>query len=1126
MTSADTGSMWDRPTVPPTLLVPGDQLGRFRIEELIGRGGMGEVWKAHDPVRNNWVVIKVLPREMLQDPENLERLRDSFRQIQGFQHQHICPVYDLNPDERAGWYLVMKFVEGTTLSYYQHRTLKDAGTFPVSRVMSILQPIASALDYAHQQGVIHRDVKPQNIMVSADGSNPQLVDFGLAATIHRSMSRAGNGGLEISGSYPYMAPEQWKGSPQDGRTDQYALAVVAYELLGGHPPFDSPDASVMRMCVLQDSPPAIEALSDAANRSLRRALAKVPSERYGSCQEFLVDLSAALSKSAGSGRAATLANAAPRTPVKSDRPDLPQQNRKEMIFTAALLAAVCVMGWLFRGDLLPKPATNPPLPAVTTPATPLTGTPAPATLPASTPASTSVASAGTGIASSSPPTLSPIPTPPMPVPMPASPSLVTNTTPSRVQPSSPPANVPTMPTTTAPTPTTTKTASAPVTGTAPPAPKPTVSKQQMLADLNEARVGAERAKQDSQNRNADQYAARTWNAADADKKVADELYSQGNFSESLIKYRAAARGYYQAVTVADGAMRLASNTQKTLERLKTRKAQLLEQKADMLVPKEFQAAAQAHDNFLQAMQSRDYGAAADALATAETGYEQCLQRAVELSRVRAAQSEFDQIVSALDPQLLNQYGGQKWSDAIRELTAARAADNTPRLELALATATKLLPDIREKIQDSEVDKWKTQGDHTKILDLLWPSWSQLKPPARKLALDAARKVPGWWLKRAEAMQKDASLNPFQASLVELKLADACYRTPGHSGSEQHVKQALKFARNVTDPAGSKSAYLGSWISLEIAEDCLRRGDLAHATAAAKQTLLDLESMAEPPEPVEKQVRRVYKYSTMLRCAAVYWAVGDKAIADATAERAYVMYTRPPNSSSFYWDLPVFQAIFVYANSGDEVALAKMKRFFDGGTIRLSHIAGQRKYQSMLDPAAFSEEGHSASPSIDFFQMLDHAEMAIRSARVRQQDEFDLHRRKVEAMLEGFHSGDQINSWYQTEIHCRIAIADAMQGDVDSAMARMLNKSKISQQGQRGSTRATVGRLCAEHKRFDEARQLHDDGADDSRTILLAFDIARLEGAENLEATLDWLAALKTPAHQAAGLAGLSTIPAH
>lgn len=646
----------------------------------------------------------------------------------------------------------------------------------------------------------------------------------------------------------------------------------------------------------------------------------------------------------------------------------------------------------------------------------------------------------------------------------------------------------------------------------------------MLADLNEARVVAERAKQDSENRNADQYAAKVWNAADADKKAADELYSQGNFSESLTKYRAAARGYYQAVTVADGARKLASNTQKTLERLKTLKAQLLTLGADKIVPKEFQAATQAHDDFLQAMQSGDYGTAADALATAETGYEQCQQRAVELSRVSASQSEFDQIVSALDPQLLDQYGGQNWSDATQELAAARAADNTPRLELALATATKLLPGIREKIQDSEVDKWKAQGDHAKILDLLWPSWSQLKPPARKLFLDAAPKAPGWWLRRSESMQKDASLNPFQASLVELKLADACYRTPGHAGSEPHVKQALKFARNVTDPAGSKSAYLGSWISLEIAEDCLRRGDLVSAKAAAKQTLLDLESMAEPTDYNEQRSRPFYKYTSMLRCAAIYWAAGDKKTADATAESAYVRFCKAFSSIQIYWDLPAFQAIFIYAKSGDEGSLAKTKKFFDGGTLRLSQFTGDRKYQSLLAPEAFSDDQHTASGGVTSFQMLAHAEMAIRSARLRHQDDFDLHRRKVEAMIDGFHSGDQIDPWYQTEIHARIAIADAMQGDVDSAMARMLNKKKISQDGQRGSTRAIVGRLCAEHKRFEEARQLFDDGADDSRTILLAFDIARLEGAENLETTLDWLATLKSPAQLAAGLAGLSTIP--
>ncbi len=1113
MTSVDTGSMWDRPTVPPTLLSPGDHLGRFRVEELIGRGGMGEVWRAHDPVRNTWVVIKVLPREMLQDPENLERLRDSFRQIQGFQHQHICPVYDLNPDERAGWYLVMKFVEGTTLSYYQHRTLNDAGKFSPARVVSILRPIASALDYAHQQGVIHRDIKPQNIMVSADGANPQLVDFGLAATIHRSMSRAGIGSIEISGSYPYMAPEQWRGGPQDGRTDQYALAVVAYELLGGHPPFDSPDTSVMRMCVLQDPPPAIEALPEAVNSSLRRALAKIPAERYGSCLEFLTDLSAALSEPFDRPQAARQpANSGNQKRIKSERPVGSEQKRKETIFTAALLAAVCVMGWVFRGDIFPQPAANLPSPVVAATVAPPTGTASPATSPfqVAPVASTS------GIGTTNVPTPVVMAAAPMPpVPSTAAMSSVPTASPPLIQPSSPPATLASVPT---------SPKSLSMTVPPPATPKPAVSNK-LIPELNEAKQIAERAKQDSQNRNADQYAAKIWNVADADKKTADEFYSQGKFAESLEKYRIAVRGYYQAVTVAESVSRLASNTQKTLQRLTTLKAQLLAQGADKIVPKEFQVASRAHDDFLQSMQTRDYAAAADALAKAETGYEQCQQRAEQLARVNSAQSEFNQLVSALDPKLLGQYGGENWDNATQEIAAARGAEDMPRLERALATATKLLPDIREKIQDSEVDHWKSQGDHAKILDLLWPSWSQLKPPARKLCLDAGRNAPGWWLKRAEAFQRDAGLKENQAALLELKLADACYRAPGQVGVKEHIQKALKSATNVTDATGSKSAYLASWISLEIAEDCLRRGDMESAKEAAKRTKLDLDAMADVLDYNEKASRSFYEFTTLLRCAAVYWAAGDKETGDATSQLAYTRFCSPPSGQSFSWDIPTFQAIFVYARSGDEASLAKMKKFFNGGTLRLSHVHGDRQYQSMLVPEAFSDQGRSANGGVVIFQILAHAEMAIRSARVRQQDDFDLHRRKVEAMIDGYNFRNHIDSWYQSEIHTRIAIADAIQGDIDSALARTLNKKKIPLEIQRGSARATVGRIFAEQKRFAEARQLFDDGVEDSRTLLLTFEIARMEGAENLEATLDWLASLKSPVHLAAGLAGLSAIPA-
>lgn len=277
----------DRPTVLPPRLTAGDTVGRFRLEELLGRGGMGEVWKAADPNRKAAVVVKVLPVELAASPGEIARLRDSFERVSKLHHEHICPVYDLTEDPRCGPYLVMKHVPGEPLSVYRRKYVKKHGAFPLTEVIRILRPIAAALDYAHAQRVIHRDVKPANILIQPDGTNPQVVDFGLAAEIQRSVSRVSQARFDTSGTLAYMAPEQWRGRPQDGATDQYALAALAYELLHGDPPFDHPEPQVLRLCVLNDPPPEVPGVSAGVSAVVGRALAKTGPERFPSCTAFV-----------------------------------------------------------------------------------------------------------------------------------------------------------------------------------------------------------------------------------------------------------------------------------------------------------------------------------------------------------------------------------------------------------------------------------------------------------------------------------------------------------------------------------------------------------------------------------------------------------------------------------------------------------------------------------------------------------------------------------------------------------------------------------------------------------------------------------------------------------------------
>ncbi|NQT37136.1 MAG: serine/threonine protein kinase, partial [Planctomycetes bacterium] len=278
---------------PMGRLEPGVDLGGFRLVEIIGCGGMGQVWKAHDPTADRTVVVKVVPPDVQHNAAEMARVRDTFRRIHTLHHEHICPVYVLGEDPRCGHFVVMQFIAGRPLSEYRRERTEGTGVLTLTETIRILRPVAAALDYAHRQKVVHRDVKPDNILVTGDGDDVQVVDFGLAAEIHTSMSRVSNVTMETSGTRPYMAPEQWRGEYQDARTDQYALAVVAYELLAGRLPFESADAEILRLCVLNESPPEIGDQDDSVNGALARGMAKRREDRFADCTEFIAALEAA-----------------------------------------------------------------------------------------------------------------------------------------------------------------------------------------------------------------------------------------------------------------------------------------------------------------------------------------------------------------------------------------------------------------------------------------------------------------------------------------------------------------------------------------------------------------------------------------------------------------------------------------------------------------------------------------------------------------------------------------------------------------------------------------------------------------------------------------------------------------
>ena len=274
-----------------SVLRPGVTLGRYELRTPLGQGGQGQVWKAWDTTAELFVVLKLVPRELHNATDEMNRLRSTFQIIHGLHHSKICPVVLLDRDPRFGWYQVMQYINGQTLSTYRATYTARHGSFPLDQVVKVLRPIAEALDYAHRWKVIHRDIKPANIMVSGEADDVQLVDFGLAAAIRTSMSTVSGQRMETSGTRPYMAPEQWRGEEQDERTDQYALAVVAYELLAGRLPFESTDLEVLRSCVLNDSPKPIDGQPDFVSQALLVALAKRREERFQNCMEFVQRLS-------------------------------------------------------------------------------------------------------------------------------------------------------------------------------------------------------------------------------------------------------------------------------------------------------------------------------------------------------------------------------------------------------------------------------------------------------------------------------------------------------------------------------------------------------------------------------------------------------------------------------------------------------------------------------------------------------------------------------------------------------------------------------------------------------------------------------------------------------------------
>jgi serine/threonine protein kinase/Tol biopolymer transport system component len=275
-------------------MVKGTLLGPYQIESLLGRGGMGEVYRAQDTRLGRTVAIKVLPASLSRDVDFRERFAREARAISSMSHPNICSLYDVG--SQAGVeFIVMEYLEGETLA----ARLKK-GAPPIEQVLRYGTEVALALEAAHRCGIVHRDLKPANVMLTKTGA--KLLDFGLATLKQSPASGPGAGPNDgrltaagmIMGTLHYMAPEQIEGRSVDARTDIFALGCVLYESLSGRAPFTGDNTLAVMKAVLESEPPPLEGLcadlSPALRRVTKTCLAKDPDDRWQTAHDVALQL--------------------------------------------------------------------------------------------------------------------------------------------------------------------------------------------------------------------------------------------------------------------------------------------------------------------------------------------------------------------------------------------------------------------------------------------------------------------------------------------------------------------------------------------------------------------------------------------------------------------------------------------------------------------------------------------------------------------------------------------------------------------------------------------------------------------------------------------------------------------
>ena len=308
--------------------------GRYELEELVGSGGMSNVFRAHDRLLERTVALKILHEQYTRDEDYVERFRREARAVAQLTHPNIVTVIDRG-EQDGRQFIVFEYVDGENLKELSARGPLDAG-----EAIRLALQVAHALSFAHARGLVHRDVKPQNVLLNDEGQ-AKVTDFGIARSLDvHGVTQTGT----VLGTSDYIAPEQARGQKVDPKTDIYSLGAVLYELLTGEVPFSGDNFVAVAMRHVSEPPPSVlEHRPDCPLRldlAVQRAMAKDPADRFASMEELCAELEACLAELEGrDGEGATMIVPPPPRPRRTR----PQRERRRFPLGAVLVVLLAIL---------------------------------------------------------------------------------------------------------------------------------------------------------------------------------------------------------------------------------------------------------------------------------------------------------------------------------------------------------------------------------------------------------------------------------------------------------------------------------------------------------------------------------------------------------------------------------------------------------------------------------------------------------------------------------------------------------------------------------------------------------------------------------------------------------------